>query len=128
MLDPEHRNKETPMPRIHLAAPLVGLLLVTACADLRDEIEKIGDNNNNDGPRTVSYECDGDRDFVARFSGDRDNVRVDTGGKRYELEYTDRNDGRRIYSNNDDVELRVDNDQAYLRIPGESDFEDCGMS
>jgi len=118
------------MDRIRLAAPFLGLVLVAACANLQDQIDEIAgnDDNNNDGPRTVAYDCDDDREFAARFSGDRDEVRVDTGGRSYDLEYTDRDDGMRIYSNNDDVELRVDDDEAYLRIPGESDFEDCEMS
>lgn len=116
------------MPRVQWGAPLLGLLLVTACADLRDEIDEIADDNDDRGPRMVSYHCDDDRDFLARFSGDRDDVEIETGGHRFELEYTDRDDGKRIYSNRDDVELRVDDDEAYLRIPGESDFEDCEIS
>jgi hypothetical protein len=115
------------MPQFRHAAPavLLGLLLVAGCADLRDEIEEIAGDNDDDRPRTVAYACDDDREFAARFSGDRDEVRVDTGGRSYDLDYTDDDDGRRIYTNNSDVELRVDDDEAYLRIPGESDFEDC---
>jgi hypothetical protein len=116
------------MPRVRFAAPLFGLLLVAGCSDLRNEVGDMIDDGNNDGPRTVAYRCDDDRDFSARFSGDRDNVRIDTGGHNYDLDYADRDNGRRIYSNHDDVELRVDNDNAYLRIPGESDFEDCERS
>jgi hypothetical protein len=116
------------MLRLHAAAPLLGLLLVTACADLRDEMDDLAGNDDNNRTRTVTYECDGDREFVARFSGDRDDVRIDTGGRQYDLDYTDRDDGRRVYTNHEEVELRVDNDEAYLRIPGESDFEDCDMS
>jgi hypothetical protein len=117
------------MPRIRLAAPFLSLLLIAACANLQDQIDEIaGNDNNNDGPRTVAFECDDNRDFQARFSGDRDEVRVNTAGSSYDLEYSERDDGMRIYTNDDDVELRVDNDEAYLRIPGESDFEDCEMS
>ena len=116
------------MPRIRFAAPLLGLLLVAACANLQDQIDEIAGNDDDDGPRTVAFDCDDDRDFVARFSGDRDAVRIDTGGRSYDLEYSDRDDGMRIYTNDDDVELRVDNQEAYLRIPGESDFEDCEQS
>jgi hypothetical protein len=98
------------------------------CADLRDEMDALAGNDDNNRTRTVTYECDGDREFVARFSGDRDDVRIDTGGRQYDLDYTDRDDGRRVYTNHEEVELRVDNDEAYLRIPGESDFEDCDIS
>ena len=115
------------MPRIRFAAPFLGLLLVAACADMRDQIEEIA-GDDDDGPRTVAFDCDGDRQFMARFSGDRDDVRVDTGARSYDLEYTDRDGGMRIYTNDNDVELRVDDDDAYLRIPGESDFEDCERS
>ncbi len=65
------------------------------------------------------------RDFSARFSGDREEVRIDAGGRSYDLEHTDRDNGMRVYTNEDDVELRVDEDEAYLRIPGDSDFQDC---
>ena len=116
------------MPRIRFAAPLVGLLLVTACANLQDQIDEIAGDDDNDGPRTVAFDCDDDREFMARFSGNRDEVRVDTGARSYDLEYRDREDGMRVYTNRDDVELRVDNDEAYLRIPGESDYQDCEIS
>jgi len=117
------------MPRLRFAAPLLALLLVAACANLQDQIDEIaGNDDDNDGPRTVAFECDDNRDFQARFSGDRDEVRIDTGGRNYDLEYRERDDGMRIYTNDDDVELRVDNDEAYLRIPGDSDFEDCDLT
>ena len=113
------------MHRIRFAAPFLGLVLVAACANLQDQIDEIAGNDDNDGPRTVAYECDDDREFVARFSGDRDDVRIDTGGSRYDLEYSERDGGMRIYTNRDEVELRVDERDAYLRIPGGSDYEDC---
>jgi membrane-bound inhibitor of C-type lysozyme len=121
------------MPRVRCAVPVIGALLslslIAGCANLQDQIDEIaGDNDDNDGPRTVAYECDDNREFTARFSGDRDNVRVDTGGQTYDLEYDDSDGGTRTYIGNNDVELRVDNENAYLRIPGESDFEDCERS
>ena len=119
------------MPRIRFAAPFLALLLVAACANLQDEIREIAgddDNNDNDGPRTVAFECDDNRNFQARFSGDRDEVRINTGGSNYDLDYDERDGGMRIYTNDDGVELRVSDEEAYLRIPGESDFEDCEMS
>jgi hypothetical protein len=117
------------MPRIRLAAPFLALLMVAACANIQDQIDEIaGDDDNDDGPRTVAFECDDNREFQARFSGDRDEVRVNTGGSSYDLEYSDRDDGMRVYTNDDDIELRVSDRDAYLRVPGESDFEDCEMS
>jgi hypothetical protein len=117
------------MSRILYAAPafagVLGLSLLTGCADLRENVEEmVGDQD--DGPRTVAFECDGGRDFTARFSGDRDRAQVDVGSETYELEYTGRDDGLRVYSDDDDeVRLTVGNDEAHLRIPGEADFEDC---
>ena len=120
------------MPRILSAAPVfagaLGFGLLTSCADLRENVEDMV-GNQDDAPRTVVFECDGDRDFRARFSGDRDQAVVDTGSETYELEYTGRDDGRRVYSDDDDeVRLTVSNDEAHLRIAGESNFEDCERS
>lgn len=117
------------MPPILSAVPVfagaLALGLLTGCADLRENVEDmVGDQD--DAPRTVVFECDGDRDFRARFSGDRDRAVVDTGSETYELEYTGRDDGLRVYSDDDDeVRLTVGNDEAHLRIPGEADFKDC---
>ena len=117
------------MSRILYAAPafagVLGLGLLTGCADLRENVEDMVEDQD-DEPRTVAFECDGDRDFRARFSGDRERVRVDVGSEIYELEYTGRDDGLRVYSDDDDeVRLTVGNDEAHLRIPGDADFEDC---
>ena len=120
------------MPPILYAAPvLVGVLglgLLTGCADLRENVEEMVEGGD-DGARTVAFECDGGRDFRARFSGDRDQAVVDTGSETYELEYAGRDDGVRVYSDDDDeVRLTVSSDEAHLRIEGESDFEDCEWS
>jgi hypothetical protein len=120
------------MPRILSAAPVfagvLGVSLLTGCADLRENVEEmVGDQN--DEPRTLAFECDGGRDFRARFSGDRDRAVVDVGSETYELEYTGRDNGMRVYGDDDDeVRLTVGNDEAHLRIAGESDFEDCERS
>jgi hypothetical protein len=120
------------MPRILYAAPVfagvLGLGLLTGCAELRENVEEMVEDGD-DGPRTLAFECDGGRDFRARFSGDRDQAVVDTGSETYELEYTGQDDGMRVYSDDDDdVRLTVSSDEAHLRIPGESDFEDCERS
>jgi hypothetical protein len=113
------------MRTAQIIGPLLGLLLIAGCADVQNQVEEMVSDDDNDGPRTIAYECDDQRDFTARFSGDRDEVRIDVGGRSYDLEHSDRDDGMRIYTNRDDVELRVDEDQAYVRIPGESDLQDC---
>ena len=109
------------MPRILYAMPVfagvLGLSLLAGCADLRENVEEIVEDEDNDGPRTVAFECDGGREFRARFSGDRDRAVVDAGNETYELEYTGQNDGMRIYRDDDDeVRLVVSNDEAHLRI------------
>ncbi len=101
------------------------LALVAGCAELNDILDDAG----RSGPRTVSYDCDDGREFVARFSGDRDDVRVRTDDdEEYELEFRDRDGGRRVYSDDDgDVRLTIwdGGEQAELRIPDEADFKDC---
>jgi len=77
----------------------------------------------------VTFVCDDDRQFTTRQSDDRDQARVDTGNKTYELEYTGRDKGMRAYSDNDDkVRLTLGDDKAYLGISDESDFKDCERS
>jgi hypothetical protein len=103
---------------------VLGVALLAGCANLDDQIDAVlGDRD--DEPRTVAFECDDDREFVARLSGDREEVRVDTGDETYELELTDRDDDERVYSNDDGVQLTVGDDEAYLRVPDGSDFQDC---
>jgi hypothetical protein len=116
------------MPPVTLIGALLGsalgLTLLGGCADMRDQVSDMVGSNDK-GPRTVAYRCDDDRDFKARFSGDRDRVVIDTGGKSYDLDYAGRDNGRRVYGKERDVYLAADEDNAYLRIPGESDFKDC---
>ena len=103
---------------------VLGVALLAGCANLDDQIDAVlGDRD--DEPRTLAFECDDDREFVARLSGDRDEARVDTGDETYALDLTDRDDDERVYSNDDGVQLTVSADEAYLRIPGGSDFQDC---
>jgi hypothetical protein len=114
------------MPRVPFAmlGGALGLALLAGCANLEEDIQDVlGDGD--DEPRTLAFECDDDREFRARLSSDRDEARVDVGDETYELELTDRDDGERVYSNEDGVQLTVEEGEAYLRIPGESDFQDC---
>ena len=112
------------MPRVPFAVvSVLGVALLAGCANLEDEIDAVLDRD--DEPRTLAYECDDDREFVARLSGDRDEARVDIGDETYDLDLTDRDDDERVYSNDDGVQLTVGEDEAYLRIPGGSDFQDC---
>jgi hypothetical protein len=89
---------------------------------MRDEVQNILDDNE---PRTLAFECDDDRDFRVRFTSDRDEARVDVGEDEYDLNLTDRDDGRRVYSNDDDVRLTVGDGEEYLRIPGGEDYRNC---
>ena len=113
------------MPRVPF--PAIGVLsaaLLAGCANLEEGVQDVlGDMD--DEPRLYAFECDDDREFMARVSGDREEVLVDIGDESYELDLTDRDNGDRVYSNEDGVELTVGDDQAYLRIPGGSDFQDC---
>src|SRR5919106_192470 len=84
-LSKARRNRT--MPRVPFG--VLGVALLAGCANLEDGIQDVlGDRD--DEPRTVAFECDDDREFVARLSGDREEVRVDTGDETYELELTDR--------------------------------------
>lgn len=112
------------MPRVPFAAiGVLGVALLAGCANLEEEIDAV--LGEDDEPRTLAFECDDDREFIARLSSDREEARVDVGDETYELDLTDRDDGDRVYSNDDGVELTVGDDEAYLRIPDESDFQDC---
>lgn len=102
---------------------LVGLCMLTGCADMQDTIDQIA---GREQPRTMAFACDDHRDFKTRFSSDRDQARVDVGDETYDLDYTGRDGGMRVYSDKDDkIRLTVGSDQAYLRIPGGSDYKDC---
>ena len=107
---------------------VLGLYMLTGCADLQDRIKDIAAGQDNQ-PRNLTFVCDHDRKFTARLSSDRDQARVDTGNKTYELEYTGRDNGMRVYSDNGKkVRLNLGDDKAYLAISDESDFKDCERS
>jgi hypothetical protein len=114
------------MPQARLAAAAIGSVLgfalLSGCADMRDEVQNVLDDNE---PRTLAFECDDDRDFSVRLTGDRDEARVDVGQETYELNLADRDEGRRVYSNEDDVRLTIGDNEANLRIPGGEDYRNC---
>jgi hypothetical protein len=115
------------MSRAGLAATVIGgafsLALLSGCADMEDNMrEVLGDDAN--GPQFLAFECEDDREFTVRLSGDRDEARVDAGSREYELEEAGRENGRRVYED-DDVRLTIGGDEAYLRIPGGDDYRDC---
>ncbi len=113
------------MPRVPCAMiGLLGVALLAGCADMQEQVQDVLGTEDNE-PRTLAFECDEDRDFTARLSGNREEARVDVGDETYELDLRDRQDGDRVYSNEDGVEFTVGDDQAYLRIPGGSDFQNC---
>jgi hypothetical protein len=61
-----------------------------------------------------------------RLSSDRQEARVEVDDQTYRLEEAGRDNGQRVYSDDDDdVRLTVGDDEAYLRIPGEADYQDC---
>jgi hypothetical protein len=117
------------MPRLRFAPAIGGALgftLLVACADLRDDMEDVVGDLDDDEPRTLAFECDDGREFSVRLSGDREDARVEVGDRNYRLEEAGREDGRRVYRDDDsEVRLTLGDDDAYLRIPGAEDYRDC---
>jgi hypothetical protein len=116
------------MPGLRFAPAIGGALgvsLLVACADMRDDMDDVlGDLD--DEPRTLAFECDDDREFSVRLSGDREQARVEVDDRNYRLEEAGREDGRRVYRDDDsEVRLTVGDGDAYLRIPGADDYRDC---
>ena len=121
----------------YVAASLAGtaaiVLLLAGCAELQNAMDDtLGGSGMDPGGRTVAYECEDNRDFSARFSGDRDDVRIRTGEGAYDLQLVSRRGDRRVYSDDDDAgdnDVRLtlgDNGRrARLDIPREGAFEQC---
>jgi hypothetical protein len=117
------------MSRVSIAiAAALGAVLLAGCETMEEQIDRIAGNDDDDGPRTVAFECAGDEDITVRLSGDRDDAQVAAGGEQYELEHTGSDDGRRLYTNDDGVRLEISNEEAYLRVPGGDDYRDCERS
>jgi hypothetical protein len=113
------------MYRIAVCAALCGataFTLLASCSNIRDAMDEA---SAEPGPESVAFRCDDDRSFLAMVSEDRDQAFVETGDDTYELALVDRDGDRLAYTNRDDVNLIVEEDEAYLRVPGESDFKDC---
>ena len=109
-----------------LAVPgFFGLCMIGGCADLQDRIDEITGGQQSI-PRSLAFACDNNRELNARFSSDREQAQVDTGNKSYDLKYSGRDDGMRVYSDsNDKVRLSVSSNRAYLRIPDGTDYKAC---
>ena len=104
------------MSRI-LAAAVGAALSLSACANLSD--------TGDDGPTSVTFNCDDGKTFFAMFSEDRERTFVRTDDETYELALVDRDGDELEYQDRNGVQLTVDDDDSHLAIPGDDDFEDC---
>jgi hypothetical protein len=102
-----------------LAAAVGGVAALTlaACAN--------GFGSRDDGPTSVTYNCDDGKTFLAMFSEDRERTFVRTDDETYELALVDRDGDELQYQDNDGVQLTVEDEDSHLAIPGGDDFEDC---
>ena len=108
-----------------LAGAAMGVALLSGCEGTRDDVRNLL-GELDDEPRTLAFACDDDRDIRVRLSGDRNEARVDVGDETYRLEEAGRENGQRVYRDQDgDVRLSLDGDEAYLRLAGADDYRDC---
>jgi hypothetical protein len=107
------------MSRHILTAALGGaaVMALGACSSLSEL--------DDDGPTSVTFHCDDDRNFLAMFSEVRKQSFVKTDDETYELVLVDRDGNELDYANRDGVQLTVDGDDSHLQVPDEDDFEDC---
>jgi hypothetical protein len=111
------------MSRAAVSATLCGAFaLLVGCSNIQDAMDEA---SAEPGPESVAFRCEDNRSFLAMVSEDRDQAFVETGDDTYELALIERDGDRLGYANDDDVNLIVEDDEAYLRVPGESDFKDC---
>jgi hypothetical protein len=104
------------MSRCMLALAFGGALLATACANL---------TKTDEGPTSVTFNCDDDKSFLAMFSEDRQRSFIRTEDDTYELALVDRDGDELEYQDGEGVQLIVDEDDGRLRVPDEDDYEDC---
>jgi hypothetical protein len=100
-----------------LAVAVGAALSLGACANLSD--------TGDDGPTSVTFNCDDGKTFLAMFSEDRERTFVRTDDETYELALVDRDGDELEYQDRNGVQLTVDDDDSHLAIPGDDDFEDC---
>jgi hypothetical protein len=106
------------MSRCMLAAAFgAAAIALGACANLSD--------TRDEGPTSVTFDCDDERSFLAMFSEDRRRSFVKTDDETYELILVDRDGDELEYEGEDGAQLIVDGDDAHLRVPDDDDFEDC---
>jgi hypothetical protein len=111
------------MSRAAVSATLCGAFaLLVGCSNIQDAMDEA---SAEPGPESVAFRCEDNRSFLAMVSEDRDQAFVETGDDTYELALVERDGDRLGYANDDNVNLIVEDDEAYLRVPGESDFKDC---
>ena len=92
-------------------------LMLAACAN--------GFGSQDEGPTSVTYNCDDGKTFLAMFSEDRERTLVRTDDETYELALVDRDGDELQYQDNDGVQLTVEDEDSHLAVPGGDDFEDC---
>ena len=91
----------------------------------------LGDRSRGDerrrGRDEVAYRCDDGRGFSADFGRRDETVSIDTGRQRLDLDLTDQDGRRRVYSDRG-VTLTVERASAYLRVKDGSDYKDCRVA
>jgi hypothetical protein len=78
------------------------------------------------GADRVAFRCDDDRRFTVALDRDGRYATVNTEDRSYDLRAEDDRGRSRSYrSDNGDVQLDLDRDQAYLRIKDGRDYKNC---
>jgi hypothetical protein len=107
----------------------LGMVAILAGCETSDRDEYGGGYSSRSGGgmlgsmlgQQVSYRCDDNRGFTASFQPLGGGASVNVGGQTYRL----RSSGSEYRSEDGDVRLQVDGDQAYLRIADGQDYQDC---
>ena len=99
------------MSRYMLALACGGLAMTLgACAS--------GIGTRDDGPTSVTFNCDDGKTFLAMFSQDRERSFVRTDDETYELVLVDSDGDELEYQDGDGVQLTVDEEEAIWRSQG----------